>query len=131
MPGALVAVAFVYFPLHWVVLRMTWEGAFIQIPPDEAAALERALAPLAAAFAFVFGGAYIAPAKKLCMSIFLAVHLIVSTQVLFLSSERFEGFWSLHPLLMAWAPISQVIGAGLGVFGVIMKYRAEHPITRA
>jgi hypothetical protein len=131
LPGALGVALLVQFPLHWGVLGLTREGSFVQIQPQDAAALERALVPLASAFGFVYGGARVAPAKRLCTSVFLAVFLIVSMQVLLFATGRTTDSWSLHPALMMRAIVFHVIGAGLGVSAIIIGHGVKHATTQA
>ncbi len=92
LPGALLCVVLVAFPVHWVVQLVQMFGrsddSFITvdgknllaaIPPEH---LERFGQALFAPFAFVCGGAWIAPSQRFRTGIILAVTLVALLVVL-------------------------------------------------
>ena len=125
IPGAMAVTALVHFPLHWFCLQLTWGGGFIQISPEDAVALERALIPLVASFGFIFGGACIAPTRRVIVAILLSVLLLVSVQVLLYWFEQSAAFSRVHVMFTARVLIFQLVGACMGILGIIVKCRAD------
>lgn len=131
LPGAIVVAVLIQFPLHWAALSLTHDRSFVQISPERAAALERALVPSVAAFGFVFGGACIAPTRKRGTSILLSLFFVVTAHLLRPSLERWADVSSLPFAFVNTTRILilHTVGVLLGVLSVFLKYRGEARIA--
>jgi hypothetical protein len=91
LPGALAFDVLVRSPLDWVSQGTLYLGGIAQVSPEDGTGVGRALASFVGLFACVFGGACIAPTKKLAVSILLSLTLIVPCGILLLKAQQLLG----------------------------------------
>jgi hypothetical protein len=115
LPGALLAMIFSSFPLHFL-LYQTLTGSGIVEPYPELP--ERLLTPLVGAFAFQWAGVRIAPSRKRKTSIILLTMWMIFLlfAVLFVIRNPTIGNISLDFQYGMLGPVSAFVGAIMGFF---------------
>ncbi len=128
LPGALVAAMVVAFPIHWVVM-FTLGGAghdpLIEIRDESTLrTIELLLQSLLGPLAFVYAGAFIAPARQLMISIALGLTVVIGAAGLAAYQNSLgDPAMSVHYDLFTFlANLAGVVGAIL-----LVRHRAKSP----
>jgi hypothetical protein len=120
LPGALVFDVLIRSPLNWTALGTLFLGGFTRTSSGETIPVEQTLASLVGMFGYVFGGAFIAPTRKITVSVVLSLLLIIPNVVLLFKAAGLVGPRSEFAVHLGQELVLNCLGAtaaiGVAVF---------------